>query len=86
MASVFGSNQPFTHSTSSVKRSYIHKNTYFRWRHRFLSWIKQDKTSELHGIIEADETYLYESQKGSHNLDHSPVNVADPPVNQGSLV
>lgn len=50
----------------------IHKNTSFRWRHRFLTWIKQDKPRELHGITEADETYLLESHKGSHHLDRSP--------------
>ena len=46
----------------------VHRNTTFRWRHRFLTWIKQDKPSTLHGITEADETYLLESHKGSRTL------------------
>lgn len=47
----------------------IHKNTSFRWRHRFLSWAKNDRPVRLHGIAEADEAYLLESQKGARNLD-----------------
>jgi transposase-like protein len=47
----------------------IHKNTSFRWRHRFLANIKTDRTWPLGGITEADETYLLESQKGSRHLD-----------------
>ncbi|MDL2356645.1 MAG: IS1595 family transposase [Pseudomonadota bacterium] len=47
----------------------VHKNTSFRWRHRFLAWAKNDRTLPLGGITEADETYLLESQKGSRRLD-----------------
>jgi transposase-like protein len=47
----------------------VHRNTSFRWRHRFLNWIAQDRPSTLHGITEADETYLLESNKGKRNLD-----------------
>ncbi len=50
----------------------IHRNTAFRWRHRFLTWIKQDRSSALHGITEADETYLLESHKGSRELGRQP--------------
>ncbi len=50
----------------------IHRNTAFRWRHRFLAWIKQDRPVLLQGITEADETYLLESQKGSRNLERKP--------------
>ena len=46
----------------------IHRNTSFRWRHRFLSWISQDRPSQPHGITEADETYLLESGKGKRDL------------------
>jgi transposase-like protein len=38
----------------------IHRNTRFRWRHRFLEWITQDRPSTLHGVTEAGETYLLE--------------------------
>jgi transposase-like protein len=47
----------------------IHKNTSFRWRHRFLHSTKHDRSLPLAGITEADETYLLESQKGSRKLD-----------------
>jgi len=50
----------------------VHRNTTFRWRHRFLTWIKHDRPAELHGITEADETYLLESQKGSRKLNRKP--------------
>lgn len=46
----------------------IHKNTSFRWRHRFLSILRNDRRWPLQGITEADETYLLESQKGSRRL------------------
>ena len=47
----------------------VHRNTSFRWRHRFLEWITQDHPSTLHGITEADETYLLESEKGNLKLN-----------------
>jgi transposase-like protein len=50
----------------------IHKNTSFRWRHRFLANTKDDRSWPLGGITEADETYLLESQKGSRQLDRPP--------------
>jgi transposase-like protein len=50
----------------------IHKNTSFRWRHRFLTNAKTDRHWPLGGITEADETYLLESQKGSRQLDRPP--------------
>jgi transposase-like protein len=50
----------------------IHRNTSFRWRHRFLSWISQDRPPELNGITEADETYLLESGKGKRDLGRAP--------------
>jgi transposase-like protein/IS1 family transposase len=46
----------------------IHKNTSFRWRHRFLTLIRTDRPHCLHGIAEADEMYLLESEKGSRHL------------------
>ena len=51
---------------------HVHRNTTFRWRHRFLEWIKQDRPTTLHGITEADKTYLLESHKGSRKLDQKP--------------
>ena len=46
----------------------VHRNTTFRWRHRFLSLAKTDRPHGLHGIAEADELYLLESQKGARKL------------------
>lgn len=50
----------------------VHKNTAFRWRHRFLTKPAQAKPLHLHGIVEADETYFLESYKGSHHLSRPP--------------
>ena len=46
----------------------IHRNTSFRWRHRFLALARTDRPRCLHGITEADEMYVLESQKGSRHL------------------
>jgi transposase-like protein len=46
----------------------IHRNTSFRWRHRFLALAKTDRPRRLHGIAEADEMYLLESEKGARHL------------------
>ncbi|RZA31736.1 MAG: IS1 family transposase, partial [Lysobacteraceae bacterium] len=43
----------------------VHCNTDFRWRHRFLERVKHDLPPRLHGIVEADEMFILESQKGS---------------------
>ena len=59
--------------SSTVRRAAalvgIHKNTSFRWRHRFLARTRTDRSWPLGGITEADETYLLESQKGARHLD-----------------
>jgi hypothetical protein len=47
----------------------VHRNTTFRWRHRFLHLAKHDRPAALTGIAEADEMFLLESQKGSRKLD-----------------
>jgi transposase-like protein len=48
----------------SAKATDIHRNTAFRWRHRFLASPAQAKATRLVGIAEADETYFLESFKG----------------------
>lgn len=59
-------------SSQTVRRAAretgVHRNTSFRWRHRFLAWAKNDRPTHLHGITEADETYFLESEKGARNL------------------
>ena len=46
----------------------VHKNTSFRWRHRMLALTKLDRRIPLRGIVEADEMYILESQKGARRL------------------
>ena len=50
----------------------VHRNTAFRWRHRFLERVKEDRPACLNGIVEADEMFILESQKGSRKLDRAP--------------
>lgn len=52
----------------AARASGVHRNTSFRWRHRFLAWIKNDRPPRLQGITEADETYFLESDKGARKL------------------
>ena len=47
----------------------VHRNTAFRWRHRFLHRVKDDAPQRLSGIVEADEMFMLESQKGARQLD-----------------
>ena len=46
----------------------INLKTAFRWRHRFLQSPSEHKPTELAGIIEADETFVPESFKGSKKM------------------
>ncbi len=57
---------------AAAKEIGAHRNTTFRWRHRFLSWSKDDRPEHLHGIAEADECYILESEKGSRKLSRRP--------------
>jgi len=50
----------------------VHRNTAFRWRHRFLDRVKEDRPGSLSGIAEADEMFILESQKGSRTLKRAP--------------
>ncbi|MGI4718637.1 MAG: IS1595 family transposase [Janthinobacterium lividum] len=50
----------------------VHRNTSFRWRHRFLHLAKHDRPSSLAGIAEADELFLLEWQQGARTLDRPP--------------
>ena len=46
----------------------VHLETSFRWRHRFLATSKTTKAKRLSGIVEADETFILKSAKGSRRL------------------
>ena len=50
----------------------VHRTTSFRWRHRFVPGAARDRPRQLSAIVEADETYRLESQKGSRHLDRPP--------------
>jgi transposase-like protein len=50
----------------------VHRTTSFRWRHRFVPGAMRDRPKTLTAIVEADETYRLESQKGSRNLTRRP--------------
>ena len=57
---------------AAAKSVDVHRNTSFRWRHRFLELAKHDRPERLSGIAEADELFLLESQKGSRTLKRPP--------------
>jgi len=57
---------------AAARRCGVHKNTAFRWRHRFLTLPGEVKPAHLHGIVEADETYFLESHKGERRLPRPP--------------
>lgn len=42
----------------------VHRNTSFKWRHRFLENSKQIETPKLRGIVEFEVTYFKYSEKG----------------------
>jgi transposase-like protein len=50
----------------------VHRTTSFRWRHRFVPGAMRDRPAMLTAIVEADETYRLESQKGSRNMTRKP--------------
>lgn len=52
----------------AAARCKIALDTAFRWRHRFLKIPKDKKAKALSGIVEADETFILKSQKGSRNI------------------
>ena len=52
----------------AAERCNIHKDTAFRWRHRFLTLIEKHQANHEEGIVEADETFFLESFKGQRKL------------------
>jgi transposase-like protein len=47
----------------------VYRTTSFRWRHRFVPGAMRDRPMMLTAIVEADETFRLESQKGSRHLN-----------------
>jgi len=52
----------------AAKRAGVCLGTSFRWRHRFLARAKDKRPERLAGIVEADETLIRKSAKGSRRL------------------
>lgn len=57
---------------AAAKQVNVHRNTAFRWRHRFLERAKYDRPQCLSGVVEADEMFMLESQKGARKLERAP--------------
>ncbi len=53
---------------AAAKQVKISVPTSFKWRHRFLKLIGEDRPEILTGIIEADETYFLYSEKGNRKI------------------
>lgn len=49
---------------NSAEQCGVHRNTTFRWRHRFLALPETQRALKLVGIAEADETMFLQSFKG----------------------
>ncbi|WP_306396242.1 IS1595 family transposase [Telluria beijingensis] len=57
---------------ASAEAVQVHRTTSFRWRHRMVAGFTCDRPARLGGMVEADETYMLESQKGSRILNRPP--------------
>ena len=61
----------------------IAKNTSLHWRHRFTEALASFNDKSLSGVIEADETFFRESQKGARKLDRPAFKRGTPAVRAG---
>jgi transposase-like protein len=52
----------------AARRVGINLGTAFDWRHRLLKMPAKSKPKKLEGVVEADETYFLDSEKGSRKL------------------
>ena len=52
----------------AAERADVCLETSFRWRHRFLAAAKDKRPSMVTGIVEADETFILKSAKGSKRI------------------
>ena len=55
-----------------IKADIINKKTAFDWRHKILFSLGQYRGDEPDGIVESDETFFEESQKGSKHIIGRP--------------
>src|ERR1700677_5001889 len=51
----------------AADRCDVDYTTAFRWRHRFLTSLADDKSEALSAVVEADETFILESFKGKRS-------------------
>ena len=56
----------------TAARCGVHRNTSFRWRHRFLKFQQKAQCQDLTGIAESDATYFRRSEKGARKLNRKP--------------
>ena len=56
----------------AARKCGVHRNTSFRWRHRFLRRQQRAQFGNLSGISECDTTYFNRSEKGSRYLNRKP--------------
>lgn len=56
---------------ASAERCGVAVSTAFRWRHRFLKAVEM-APDKLKGIVEADETFVRDSDKGKRKLTRKP--------------
>ena len=52
----------------TARKCEVHRNTVFRWRHRFLEFHRKAQSKDLSGVAESDATYFRHSEKGSKTL------------------
>lgn len=52
----------------SVAKAGVHRNTAFRWRHRFLAEPAAMQAKRLAGIAEADDTFMRRSSNGARDV------------------
>ncbi|NBU58522.1 MAG: IS1595 family transposase [Betaproteobacteria bacterium] len=52
----------------AAERADVCLETSFRWRHRFLAAARDKRPSVVTGIVEADETFILKSAKGSRKI------------------
>jgi transposase-like protein len=53
----------------SSKRINVHYVNLFYWRHKFYASLAKIDVESFEGIVEADETFFLESEKGNRSLD-----------------
>lgn len=56
----------------AAARADVCLDTSFRWRHRFVQAARDNRPSVVTGVVEADETFILKSAKGSRKLVGRP--------------